>query len=438
MSKIHITEIAGKKFVLGLFWQSITPGKDNRKESKRMGLELNKDLYVIRDGDNLQAGFGSMDEGYTLEQFSLAAAITKGAEQISINGSWLGVFKLPDNTYAFIALNEGKFLPEGDFGGTYEEVKDKLMKALSYGLVYTNIIVPEDLKSYIGSGEYRPIDDFLPKKNGKLQIHKWWNLKAVNPSFPVTKLFLVLAAAGILGAGYYYYNVHIEKQKILEQQRVFALARQAASRSTATITPKQEYVIHPWISQVKSSDFINQCLHSIDGKYINPGQWQLVTATCKQNSLDLAWDRKLSNINRLLQVFPKAIIDVSGDKATFSIPYQIEGEKSDEKTLDPLVSRANFLSFFQARHMSVRFNEDIPPPPPPVKASLPGQAEAAPPPIRDFRTYSFEVQSLISPSGLSEVFAYPVTRINLIEFNLSSDKSSSVKWRILGNVYSTQ
>lgn len=432
LANLHISEINGEKFVLGLFWQSITPGKDNKKEARKLGEELSKDLLIIRNGENLQAGYCSREDGCKEGYLSLAAAITKGASEIGIKGSWLGVFKLPDGSYAFIATNEGMFLPEGDFGGTFEEVKDKLLKAYSYGLQWTNIIVPDELRSTLGSGqgEFKSLDEFLPKKNGKIKIHKWWKLEPIKPSFPVGKLLGVLCLAGVVGAGYFFYSQLEEKKAAEEAARKLEIARKMFAHQQVNV----EHLAHPWAMQISSNDFLNRCLNSIENKYISPGLWKLERITCMPSTIEYAWDRNKSNINKLMLQLPAAVIDASGDKATLNIPLVMDGEKNDDAAGDQIVARSNFLSFFQARGLSVKLTEQ---PPPPV---LPPVAGAAPEsvPVRDWKTYDFQFQSSFSPLKFVDVLAYPVTRINKIELKLAGSKDAKALWTVDGVMYTKQ
>lgn len=430
MAKLHITEINGEKFVLGLFWQSITPGKDNKKEARKIGDELNQDLLIIRDGENLQAGYGSTKDGAKSGHYSLAAAITKGASEIGITGSWIGVFKLPDGTYAFIATNEGMFLPDGDFGGAADEVRDKLLKAFSFGLDWTHIIVPEEFISTVGKGEFKPLDDFLPKRKGKIKIHKWWALESVKPTVPVGKILSVIVFAGIAAYGYYAYTQYEEKKAAEEQARRLEIARQMFAQQQVS----GEHLAHPWATQIYSSDFINHCISNVQNKYITPGYWKLERVTCTPSNIEYAWDRNKSNINKLLVLMPSAVVDASGDKATMTLPIVMEGQKTDEETTSSLIAKSNFLSYFQARALSVKLTEQAPPPmPPPVPGSAP---EAQP--IRDWKTYEFQIQSDFSPSKFKEVFTYPVTRLTKVELKLGNGKDTKTKWTVDGMIYTKQ
>lgn len=430
LANIHITEINGEKFVLGLFWQSITPGKDNRKQARKLGEELSKDLLIIRNGENLQAGYCSRADGCKDGYLSLAAAITKGASEIGINGSWLGVFKLPDGTYAFIATNEGMFLPEGDFGGTFEEVKDRLLKAYSYGLQWTHIIAPDEFRSSLGIGlcEFKSIDEFLPKKNGKIKIHKWWALESTKPGFPAAKLLGALCLSGLVGGGYFVYTKYEEKKEAEEYANKLKITQEIFSRKINV-----EHLPHPWATQISSKDFLNHCLNNIENKYIAPGLWKLERITCVPGSIEYAWDRGKSNINKLMLYLPTATIDASGDKANINIPLVMDGNKHDEVISDLVVARSNFLSFFQARGLSVKLTEQpVPPVPPPVAGE-----PVTPAPVRDWRTYDFQFQIPFNPSKFIDVLEYPVTRINKIELKLSG-KESKPQWIVDGVMYTKQ
>lgn len=431
MAQIHVTSIHGEQFALGLFWQQIPPGRDSKKEARALGETLYKDLFVIRDGENLQAGFAAQKDGAKDGLYSLAAAISKGALEQGVTGSILAIFELPDSSYAFIATNEGMFLPEGDFGGSFDEVKDKLAKVYSLGIQWNHIILPPEFQNF-APGQHRLLDDFLPKKNGKVKVHKWWALEPIKKTFPVKKFVSLIAISALLGIGYSYYNKIKLQQEEAEKARKLEIARQMFSQQQLQAT---EHLAHPWASQMQASEFVDQCLSQIRDEYISPGLWQLSSFTCNQGSVQFTWDRGSSNINALMKKVTDAVVDDAGDKATLTINVPMSGTNTDDVTASAIVAKANFYSYFQAKGLSTKLVEEIPPPPPPNPDGTPSTPTA----IRDWRTFNFQIQSTISPTKFKDLFDYPVIRLNKMVMTLGKDKTGAkLDWKLEGALYSGQ
>jgi len=425
---LHITKIHGNNYVLGLLWQSVTPGKDNKKEARKIGETLNKDLLIIRSGENLQAGYCSRSDGVKEGTFSLAAAISKGATEIGITGTWLGVFKLPDDSYAFIATNEGMFLPDGDFGGNADEVRDKLTKAFSLGLQWTHIILPPEFIPIVGAGITKPLEEFLPTVKGKTKTHKWWALEPVKPSLPIAKMASVLLLASVSVGGFYFYNQYEMKKEAEEQARKIEIARKMFANQQLQ---SNEHLAHPWATQITSVEFVDQCLSAIRNDYISPAGWTLNRVSCNPNSIEYSWDRNSSTINHLLAAIPTAVVDQSADKANLISPLTMTGTNKDEQTVSALAARSNFLSYFQAKGLSVKITEEAPPPPPAAGSNEPV-------PVRDWKTFNFEIQSPYSPNNFKDVLSYSVTRVTRVDLSLTSGKDAKQQWTISGLLYSTQ
>src|SRR6476469_4695698 len=120
---IHITEIGKHRFICGLFWQSLSRPRELMKEATALAKKIDSDLMVLRkDYATAQAGFAQSKDGARRKVYSLAAAVSKtlalkgafydGEKQRVHN--WLGAFKLPDGKWAYFAVRDANFLPNGD------------------------------------------------------------------------------------------------------------------------------------------------------------------------------------------------------------------------------------------------------------------------------------------------------------------------------------
>src|SRR5687768_9872945 len=123
---LHITQIDKHKFVCGLFWQALSRPRELVKEAKDLARKIDSDLMVLRiDHTAAQAGFAHSRDGIRKGAYSLAAVISKtlAVEGAYYDGerqpvhNWLGAFKLGDGKWAYFAVRDASFLPNGDFAG---------------------------------------------------------------------------------------------------------------------------------------------------------------------------------------------------------------------------------------------------------------------------------------------------------------------------------
>ena len=160
----HITQIGKHKFICGLFWQSLSRPRELVKEATELARKIDSDLMVLRkDHATAQAGFAQTRDGARKMVYSLGAAVSKtlALEGANYDGqtqpahNWLGAFKLPDGMWAYFAVRDANFLPNGDFAGTKEEVIERLHG--DYGLGGWNVVIGGQLfsKSFLGYTTYK-------------------------------------------------------------------------------------------------------------------------------------------------------------------------------------------------------------------------------------------------------------------------------------------
>ena len=349
---IHITQIDKHKFVCGLFWQSLSRPRELVKEAQELAGKIGFDLMVLRtDQTTAQAGFAQMRDGARPALYSLAAAVSKtlamegafydGQQQRVHN--WLGAFKLPDGMWAYFAVRDASFLPNGDFAGTKEQVLERLQG--DYGLGGWNAVIGDaELEDYgFHNFNAKRIQDLLPHaSNGQIRAQKWWGLRAVRRKLPVLPIaaaaaIVLLAAAG----GVTYWKKVQQAKEELERERAFAEARRKIA-GTANVAA----LAHPWASKPSPAMFAQACMAQF--KHMTAGGWQLDEYACSGESATYTWTRQNSTTAFLREQVPQAVFDLGGNKATYTTRLDLPKGKDDalidvRSMIEPIVSQLQLM-----------------------------------------------------------------------------------------------
>lgn len=425
----HIVQIGKHKFVCGLFWQSLSRPRDLTREAIELAGRIGTDLMVVRkDLAVAQAGFAQSKDGARRGLFSLAAVVSKtlAVEGAYYDGhqqpvhNWLSAFKLPDGMWAYFAVRDANFLPNGDFVGTKEEVLDRLHG--DYGLGGWNVVIGDKELEDQGFHNFcvKRIEELIPRsKSGQIKVHRWWALRPVHSSFswkPYAVAGTVIALSA--GAAYAYWLHYKKEQEELERQRAFEEARRKiAGQQAASAIP------HPWPKQPLPQATTSACLDKF--KLHSPGGWTLNEYVCYPSRISYAWSRGDSTIDYLLQHVPNAEVEIGGDKASYSEPLTIETGLDEElltlnALLHPLHSKLQLLGIV------LKVASPLPPPPPP--APPPGQkAQPVPPP--DWKARPFFIESNhLPPTEIAALLAQPGVRLEKLSYKAGA-------WSIEGVIY---
>lgn len=416
---IYITQIEKHKFVCGLFWQSLSRPRELKKEAIELGRKIDSDLMVIRmDHSTVQAGFGQTREGARRSMFSLAAVVSKtlaieGAfydgEQQPVH-NWLGAFKLPDGKWLYLAVRDANFLPNGDFAGSKEEVLERLQS--DYALGGWNVVIgePELVDLSFHNFNARTITTLIPrKKDGTIRVHKWWCLHQIDglpawlPMALVASVVVLVATAALFGWRYY-------QQKKIEEENERAMAR-----AREQILLQASSAAHPWAQIPVPRVLVKACQEQFD--YITAGGWRLESYTCTPEQQSYAWTRGNSTIAFLRAQVPKAIIDNTGDKASYARPMKMASGRQEElsdvqHTLEPLMS--NFQS------LSLPFKIV------PIEQNQNGDAQRL---QTGWKSFSFSLNAHgIEPGDIAGILSQPGIRLDKLIYRGS-------EWSMEGTIY---
>ncbi|HEY8027002.1 MAG TPA: type 4b pilus protein PilO2 [Burkholderiaceae bacterium] len=408
----HVTQIGKHRFVCGLFWQSLSRPRDLMKEAAELAKRIDCDLVVLRkDHATAQAGFGSTREFSRRTSYSLGAAVSKtmavqGAEfdgQKQSAHNWLGAFKLPDGKWAYFAVRDANFLPNGDFAGSKEEVLDHLNN--DYGMGGWNIVIGDPELESFGFHNFMPkkIEDMIPrKKGGQIEIHTWWTLRPLSRRFPWRPAAVGMAALLVTGAGFAAWR-YDERKKVDEM-------RQRALQDAALASKGQPGQTDPWLAAAKPKSLANACIGGFG--YLTAGGWRLDDYLCTPAGASFMWSRQESTVGFLLAEVPDASVDLNGNKAALLRPLHVppggqETLLARKDLIEPIITRLQLLD------ISPKITRLAAPPPPagPKGASMP-------PPKLDWESYAFTFNAGSLPPGeVAEVLNRPGIRLSKLTYH---------------------
>lgn len=415
---IYVTQIDKHRFVCGLFWQSLSRPRELKKEAVDLANKIDFDLMVLRkDHTTAQAGFAQSKDGVKRTVYSLAAAVSKA---VTLEGAyydgrqqpvhnWLGAFKLPDGKWAYFAVRDANFLPNGDFAGTKEEVLERLHG--DYGLGGWNAVIGDAELEEHGFHNFnaKRIVDLLPHASGgRIKVYNWWALRPVKATAASRAAVILASLLILLGAvGFYYWQQYQKMKEEAERERAIEAARRQMLRDSALATMR-----HPWADKPAPERVVQACFERFT--HIAAGGWKLEEYACTPQQASYSWSRQNSTIDFLLAQVPEAVIDLNGDKASYVQRMNL-GSGMDEKLLEQKKLLEPLLSQLQAVRISPRLSKVDPPPPPP-QPNLPGMPKTEPP-RPDFRAFSFVLDAGgLPPADLARILSQPGVRIDKLAY----------------------
>lgn len=417
----QIIQIDRYRFVCGLFWQSLSRRHELRAEAIELATRLNFDAMVLRiDRSFAGAGFASTREGAQFGLPSLGALVSKtiategafydGRQQPAPN--WLGAFSLPDGRWAYFAVRDGAFLPNGDWIGTSDEVFERLHG--DYSLGGWNVVIGDPSIESQGFHNFYPrrIEDMIPRRGGRLRLPGWLNLVPVSRKSQQRRLAIIAGAVVLAGAALYGALWYRSYRQNLERERAFENARQQMLLHPVQALSKPP-APHPWASVAPPSTLVRYCLDHFE--MVGPGGWQLDQYECRPTNASYSWSRNDSNIAILLAAEPHAVTDPSGDHASLVTPFQLA--PGGDESIDGVHGvRIRLLSAFQLLGIPLHFTLQRPP----------GQSPSEAPP---WQVWHFAAQlGELSPRNLMNYLDEPGVRLDKMSYKPG-------QWSIEGEVY---
>ncbi|MDE2342468.1 MAG: type 4b pilus protein PilO2 [Betaproteobacteria bacterium] len=397
----NTVKIGKTVWAVGMTWRSygerptIAELRDDAEDLKtQWDRENGKDntiLAAVRvSGQARQGGFMPDDPGEKRPSgiYSLAAAIADAREQ-----PWLGIFRIGENKWWYIAVREGQaVLPDGDVVGDEETILAARANHESYA----------DW-SYV-KGDLADLRGLIEEQGKTLRRVPVKSLKPVS-------LVLPAAAAGVaiicLAGGFMWWHNY----EVTQQQRRAAAAMAAAMKLKA-----EQAAISPLIKTPAPSLWLTACVNDLEAQPISQDAWTAAKLACDTNGAIISWQRE---DGATVAARPNGVVDNTGDKITQIIEFPTFSNGPDNaKGLD--ASNMALLQLLQPLGIEPQISAPVQPQP------LPGAAAASQPPTTPEETVNMTIP--INPTDL-DFDQVPGLRLD----NLSIDDQGD--WVIAGEIY---
>lgn len=323
-------------------WASFdnAPNKDELKED---AARLKSDWYSLRVGDSvIQAGFCEAvdDLKYPRKTASLAAMLADSNEQ-----PWLGIFKIGENLWWYIAVRDGNaILPNGDIVGGEAEIRAAQESHAGY----------TDWKYVEGDLEF--LANLINEIDVKPTAVKSLTHSAI-PVIPIIATVLIMLL--LAGSGYYYYH---QKQVAEESARVAAMAKlreaMANNKPIATAMPS------PLLTTPAPDSWLNACRNIILNLPLSTFGWTFEQVSCGQTSVTVNW---LRQDGATVAKKPDGELSIDGEKITQTIPLTDLTQESVDDAIPLDKAQLAIRSWSQAIKVPLTLTQAAPPP-----APLPG------------------------------------------------------------------
>jgi hypothetical protein len=431
----QVIQIGRQRFICGLFWQSLSRRNELRAEATELAARLNFDAMVMRvDRTFAGAGFASTREGAQLGLPSLGALVSKviategafydGRQQPAPN--WLGAFALPDGRWAYFAVRDSAFLPNGDWIGTSDEVFERLHS--DYSLGGWNVVIGDQQLEVLGFHNFyaRRIEEMIPRRGGKPHLPRWLNLARVSRQSSRPAI-LALAVVLVVAGGMLGFQAYRRHRLDIERNQAFERMRMQLRHPPKPITPSEP--AHPWAAEPLPGEFVRSCLHHFSN--MAPGGWELSEYDCRQSNVSYSWSRGDSNVAMLIAAEPRAVVNSNGEHATYVEPLALPAG-GDDAIEGVREVRLHLLSAFQLLgvDLSITPQAASAPQPRPAASMLdrlhPG---GAPAPASTWQTWHISAQlGDVSPDSVIAYLDEPGVRIETLSYK-------SGQWTLDGVLY---
>jgi len=388
---INTITIGKTVWAMGLTWRSYGD-RPTTAELREDAEDLKADLAAVRISPQVQqAGFIASDPGQKRPKnvYALAAAVADAREQ-----PWLGIFRVGANTWWYIAVREGQaVLPDGDVVGDEEAIMAARANHESYA---DWTYVRGDL------GDIRALIDEQGKSLRRVP------LKSLSP----TSLFLpvagVAAALLVIGGGIYWWQSYEAEQA---QQRA---AKMMAERE---LLSQQQAQISPLVQSPVPSEWLAECVDTLEGQPISVAAWTMKGLACNANSAIITWQRE---DGATVAARPSGAVDNTGNTIIqmISLPDLPSGA---DNAAGLTASNLALLQLLQPLGIHPTISPPVQPQP------LPGAA-AAPAPAKVTPEETVSMTTSIQPTKLP-FDQVPGLRLDALSINDDGD------WIISGELY---
>ncbi|WP_434152243.1 type 4b pilus protein PilO2 (plasmid) [Methylocaldum gracile subsp. desertum] len=411
---IRIINIGGQRLVTGLYWQNLSDTAHPRREIVQAGREADADMVCVPTIKNpIQAGYASRAE---LGSVNGARSLAGGLAE-SHTGSWLGLFKVPDDSdqYYYIAIQNDHILASSDVVGDLDEIRTNFEQTLSFG-GWQYVTVPEGFNYPGVTVTHLTLAEMLTKRAPKLKPLEF-KLK----DLPTRKILYGVGAAAFLtlaAVAYSWWQQEEEKKRQEEIRRV--LRDQEHARKAAL---DKALAAPPWNSAVPVERFLESCVNQWRRVRYSVGGWQLTGWNCESHQIIASYDKSsMASALQLMRYVPGASLSGDGRKAVIVTPIKMAATGS-RPAVRGITAKAALMDYAESHVLTAAF-QALPPP-----QALPG-AEAPPPP--PWTVEKVSIESAYPVFGLGKMAHVPGFVIKSLS---SNPGNGGWKWQIEGELY---
>lgn len=399
----RMVEIGQMRWVAGLQWTTFEdiPGKDEiKKDAELWGAQF---VSVRVGASTVQAGFCEQIEGGRPSQkyFSLAAMLADSRAQ-----PWLGVFKIAEGLWWYIAVRDGhSILPDGDVIGGEAEILAARERHSGYGdwnYVEGDLSLLAEL-----------IRD-IPTKPTKLRPihvkHFWKN--------PVLMIGLLIGFVAVVG-GIYATVTYLKQQEEEERKRMMASMRAQMEANK----PPVQVVLSAIQSAPDPDHWLNTCGAILSNVQVSNFGWEPTSRSCNATTAMVHWSR---SDGATVEQRPPGELQPDGNGVEQIILLDDIAPSNTDNGTDIANEKLILRAWAQKAGIILSFTEDAPP------VVLPGASPLAntnrpASPAAAVSHVAFALDILISPFGVN--FSH------VPGLRLTSLKTTDAGWHIEGVLY---
>lgn len=340
-----------------------------------MGDEIDAPWYGLRSGEGaIQAGFCPDVAGERVRgSFPMAAAIADVKPQ-----PWLGVFRLADDLWWYIAVRDGNaILPDGDVVGTEAEILAARERHSGF-----------DDWQYLEGGP----DELSSLLDQARKLRRTGQLRRTD-SQSLTPYLISIAAIVVAGAAWW---VH---RAVTETHMPVAFAQRMAPHPAAPPA---------WLATPPPSALLDACVHSVDTIPLSVDGWRLTQVHCalhaRTASASATWVRTngASVASR-----PKGILALDGNHVSEPMPLTLPNGAGSQTVLVQSRAVNRFWTVIQEFDLRARLSAAT------AVAPLPGTTRALAPAAQGLRvSITFDGRPAHIGGALDSVRGLRITNVH--------------------------
>ena len=435
-SRIHILSFHKRRFVVGLQWEPVRTSVNIMKEVRRIGKQRNLDVVALRKSDSWQAGFAPKTKLKLRGSYSLIVSLASLLEGCCIAVISLGAGADGDERFTLIGKTEkGGIHPFSDEIYSLENIHQTVvdLKSELRGS-HSDLTIPVygDQTAFDWITDHLDLNELLSPKN----LSKDFKLKPLTLGMTKNQLIglaitVVMLIVVALFISQYQERLAERKRQILAMEQ----AKLEEINKNARYQAALDKFKHPWINSPAIKQFIDSCSLLLDNIPLSLEGWIPTTIECEPDGMKVNLARPENSA-----VTTKNVVDAIKKKygvdteffynQTSIVGFKIKNEVTPNGD-DPMQSindqLVKAISLFQAVNVEASFNpvEIVD-----VKKNEFGENL----PIQDWQEYTFEVDTIVSPSLIFEKDDFQGMRLYRIMYTFDQT-SKTIQYKMKGAIY---